>query len=172
MMLNGMKHICVGLLGALLSGTALAQSVPSGFSVVTDAVLVPSETVLGDDVEAQLGEYSVIKQSNVRAMSMSTQAQVTTDVRGEPIVLVQDALTGRYATTDGKILVRLENAESAESVALQFGLQIDKTFSNAAIVLMSSSSIPMAVGLIDDLANSPEIRAANLNVNFYDIRPQ
>lgn len=172
MMLNGMKHICVGLLVALLSGTALAQSVPSGFSVVTDAVLVPSETVLGDDVEAQLGEYSVIKQSNVRAMSMSTQAQVTTDVRGEPIVLVQDALTGRYATTDGKILVRLENAESAESVALQFGLQIDKTFSNAAIVLMSSSSIPMAVGLIDDLANSPEIRAANLNVNFYDIRPQ
>ena len=171
-MLNGMKHICVGLLVALLSGTALAQSVPSGFSVVTDAVLVPSETVLGDDVEAQLGEYSVIKQSNVRAMSMSTQAQVTTDVRGEPIVLVQDALTGRYATTDGKILVRLENAESAESVALQFGLQIDKTFSNAAIVLMSSSSIPMAVGLIDDLANSPEIRAANLNVNFYDIRPQ
>ena len=172
MMLNGMKHICVGLLVALLSGTALAQSGPSGFSVVTDAVLVPSETVLGDDVEAQLGEYSVIKQSNVRAMSMSTQAQVTTDVRGEPIVLVQDALTGRYATTDGKILVRLENAESAESVALQFGLQIDKTFSNAAIVLMSSSSIPMAVGLIDDLANSPEIRAANLNVNFYDIRPQ
>ena len=172
MMLNGMKHIFVGLLVALLSGTALAQSVPSGFSVVTDAVLVPSETVLGDDVEAQLGEYSVIKQSNVRAMSMSTQAQVTTDVRGEPIVLVQDALTGRYATTDGKILVRLENAESAESVALQFGLQIDKTFSNAAIVLMSSSSIPMAVGLIDDLANSPEIRAANLNVNFYDIRPQ
>ena len=171
-MLNGMKHICVGLLVALLSGTALAQSVPSGFSVVTDAVLVPSEMVLGDDVEAQLGEYSVIKQSNVRAMSMSTQAQVTTDVRGEPIVLVQDALTGRYATTDGKILVRLENAESAESVALQFGLQIDKTFSNAAIVLMSSSSIPMAVGLIDDLANSPEIRAANLNVNFYDIRPQ
>ena len=135
MMLNGMKHICVGLLVALLSGTALAQSGPSGFSVVTDAVLVPSETVLGDDVEAQLGEYSVIKQSNVRAMSMSTQAQVTTDVRGEPIVLVQDALTGRYATTDGKILVRLENAESAESVALQFGLQIDKTFSNAAIVL-------------------------------------
>ena len=172
MMLNGMKHICVGLLVALLSGTALAQSGPSGFSVVTDAVLVPSETVLVDDVEAQLGEYSVIKQSNVRAMSMSTQAQVTTDVRGEPIVLVQDALTGRYATTDGKILVRLENAESAESVALQFGLQIDKTFSNAAIVLMSSSSIPMAVGLIDDLANSPEIRAANLNVNFYDIRPQ
>ena len=172
MMLNGMKHICVGLLVALLSGTALAQSVPSGFSVVTDAVLVPSETVLGDDVEAQLGEYSVIKQSNVRAMSMSTQAQVTTDVRGEPIVLIQDTLTGRYATTDGKILVRLENAESAESVALQFGLQIDKTFSNAAIVLMSSSSIPMAVGLIDDLANSPEIRAANLNVNFYDIRPQ
>ena len=172
MMLNGMKHICVGLLVALLSGTALAQSVPSGFSVVTDAVLVPSETVLGDDVEAQLGEYSVIKQSNVRAMSMSTQAQVTTDVRGEPIVLIQDALTGRYATTDGKILVRLENAESAESVALQFGLQIDKTFSNAAIVLMSSSSIPMAVGLIDDMANSPEIRAANLNVNFYDIRPQ
>ena len=172
MMLNGMKHICVGLLVALLSGTALAQSVPSGFSVVTDAVLVPSETVLRDDVEAQLGEYSVIKQSNVRAMSMSTQAQVTTDVRGEPIVLVQDALTGRYATTDGKILVRLENAESAESVALQFGLQIEKTFSNAAIVLMSSSSIPMAVGLIDDLANSPEIRAANLNVNFYDIRPQ
>ena len=172
MMLNGMKHICVGLLVALLSGTALAQSGPSGFSVVTDAVLVPSETVLGDDVEAQLGEYSVIKQSNVRAMSMSTQAQVTTDVRGEPIVLVQDALTGRYATTDGKILVRLENAESAESVALQFGLQIDKTFSNAAIVLMSSSSIPMAVGLIDDLANSPEIRAANLNVNFYDIRTQ
>ena len=50
MMLNGMKHICVGLLVALLSGTALAQSVPSGFSVVTDAVLVPSETVLGDDV--------------------------------------------------------------------------------------------------------------------------
>jgi hypothetical protein len=172
MMLNGMKHICVGLLVALLSGTALAQSVPSGFSVVTDAVLVPSETVLGDDVEAQLGEYSVIKQSNVRAMSMSTQAQVTTDVRGEAIVLVQDALTGRYATTDGKILVRLENAESAESVALQFGLQIDKTFSNAAIVLMSSSSISTAVGLIDDLANSPEIRAANLNVNFYDIRPQ
>ena len=172
MMLNGMKHICVGLLVALLSGTALAQSVPSGFSVVTDAVLVPSETVLGDDVEAQLGEYSVIKQNNVRAMSMSAQAQVTTDVRGEPIVLVQDALTGRYATTDGKILVRLENAESAESVALQFGLQIEKTFSNAAIVLMSSSSIPMAVGLIDDLANSPEIRAANLNVNFYDIRPQ
>ena len=172
MMLNGMKHICVGLLVALLSGTALAQSVPSGFSVVTDAVLVPSETVLGDDVEAQLGEYSVIKQSNVRAMSMSTQAQVTTDVRGEPIVLIQDTLTGRYATTDGKILVRLENAESAESVALQFGLQIDKTFSNAAIVLMSSSSIPMAVGLIDDLASSPEIRAANLNVNFYDIRPQ
>ena len=171
-MLNGMKHICVGLLVALVSGTALAQSLPSGFSVVTDAVLVPAETVLGDDVEAQLGEYSVIKQSNLRAMSMSTQAQVTTDVRGEPIVLVQDALTGRYATTDGKILVRLENAESAESVALQFGLQIDKTFSNAAIVLMSSSSIPMAVGLIDDLANSPEIRAANLNVNFYDIRPQ
>ena len=171
-MLNGMKHICVGLLVALLSGTALAQSGPSGFSVVTDAVLVPSETVLGDDVEAQLGKYSVIKQSNVRAMSMSTQAHVTTDVRGEPIVLIQDALTGRYATTDGKILVRLENAESAESVALQFGLQIDKTFSNAAIVLMSSSSIPMAVGLIDDLANSPEIRAANLNVNFYDIRPQ
>ena len=171
-MLNGMKHICVGLLVALVSGTALAQSLPSGFSVVTDAVLVPAETVLGDDVEAQLGEYSVIKQSNLRAMSMSTQAQVTTDVRGEPIVLVQDALTGRYATTDGKILVRLENAESAESVALQFGLQIDKTFSNAAIVLMSSSSIPMAVGLIDDLANSPEIRAANLNVNFYDIRTQ
>ena len=172
MILNGMKHICVGLLVALVSGKALAQSLPSGFSVVTDAVLVPAETVLGDDVEAQLGEYSVIKQSNLRAMSMSTQAQVTTDVRGEPIVLVQDALTGRYATTDGKILVRLENAESAESVALQFGLQIDKTFSNAAIVLMSSSSIPMAVGLIDDLANSPEIRAANLNVNFYDIRPQ
>ena len=86
MMLNGMKHICVGLLVALLSGTALAQSGPSGFSVVTDAVLVPSETVLGDDVEAQLGKYSVIKQSNVRAMSMSAQAQVTTDVRGEPIV--------------------------------------------------------------------------------------
>ena len=171
-MLRGMKNIGVGLLVVLVSGTALAQSLPSGFSVVTDAVLVPAETVLGDDVEAQLGEYSVIKQSNLRAMSMSTQAQVTTDVRGEPIVLVQDALTGRYATTDGKILVRLENAESAESVALQFGLQIDKTFSNAAIVLMSSSSIPMAVGLIDDLANSPEIRAANLNVNFYDIRPQ
>ena len=171
-MLRGMKNIGVGLLVAFLSGTALAQSGPSGFSVVTDAVLVPAETVLGGDVEAQLGEYSVIKQSNVRAMSMSTQAQVTTDVRGEPIVLIQDALTGRYATTDGKILVRLENAESAESVALQFGLQIDKTFSNNAIVLMSSSSIPMAVGLIDDLANSPEIRAANLNVNFYDIRPQ
>ena len=50
-MLNGMKHICVGLLVALLSGTALAQSGPSGFSVVTDAVLVPSETVLGDDVK-------------------------------------------------------------------------------------------------------------------------
>ena len=171
-MLNGMKHICVGLLVAFLSGTALAQSSPSGFSVVTDAVLVPAETVLGGDVEAQLGEYSVIKQSNLRAMSMSAQAQVTTDVRGEPIALIQDALTGRYATTDGKILVRLENAESAESVALQFGLQIDKTFSNTAIVLMSSSSISRAVGLIDELIDSPEVRAANLNVNFYAIRPQ
>ena len=86
--------------------------------------------------------------------------------------MVQDALTGRYATTDGKILVRLENAESAESVALLFGLQIDKTFSNPAIVLMSPSSITRAVGLIDDLANSPEIRAANLNINYYDIRLQ
>lgn len=171
-MLRGMKHIFVGLVVAFLSGTVLAQSGPSGFSIVTDAILVPAETVLGNDVEAQLGEYSVIKQSNVRAMSMSAQAQVTTDVRGEPIVLVQDVLTGRYATTDGKILIRLENAETAESVALQFSLQIDKTFSNPAIVLMSSSSIRTAVGLIDDLANSPEIRAANLNVNFYDIRPQ
>ena len=171
-MLRGMKNIGVGLLVAFLSGTVLAQSGPSGFSIVTDAILVPAETVLGNDVEAQLGEYSVIKQSNVRAMSMSAQAQVTTDVRGEPIVLVQDVLTGRYATTDGKILIRLENAETAESVALQFSLQIDKTFSNPAIVLMSSSSIRTAVGLIDDLANSPEIRAANLNVNFYDIRPQ
>ena len=47
MMLNGMKHICVGLLVALLSGTALAQSGPSGFSVVTDAVLVPCRDGVG-----------------------------------------------------------------------------------------------------------------------------
>ena len=171
-MLRGMKNIGVGLLVAFLSGTVLAQSGPSGFSIVTDAILVPAETVLGNDVEAQLGEYSVIKQSNARAMSMSAQAQVTTDVRGDPIVLVQDALTGRYATTDGKILIRLENAQTAESVALLFGLQINKTFSNPAIVLMSASSIPRAVGLIDELVDSPEIRAANLNVNYYDIRPQ
>ena len=93
---NGMKHICVGLLVALL----MARPCPIGSIRVLCCYgrrSRTSETVLGDDVEAQLGEYSVIKQSNVRAMSMSAQAQVTTDVRGEPIVLIQDALTGRYA---------------------------------------------------------------------------
>lgn len=162
--------LCMPLMLAI--PLAFSQGTGSGYTIVTDLVLVHEDDAANIESEAQLGDWRVIDRANLRILPASASNSIITDRRGQPLALIRESITGRYATTDGSLIVSARDQSMIGSVASKYGLDVDYVFGAVPMAKLSAPSLKSALSLIETLRNDIDVLHVQLNTNFYDRRAQ
>ena len=152
----------------LLSGTSLGQFLGSeeerSPTIASDLMVLDASQVAELDRIAVIGNVAVIK----KGMSSKYVGALSS----APVLLVvRDPSSGKYGTTDGGIIISFEAEQNLSAIASDHGLNIKHEFSALPMGVLMSSDINAAGSYLSSLRADPRIVTADLDVNYYDNKP-
>ena len=133
-------------------------------SVAQNLTVLDASVVSDEDRLALLDNRAVVNKSVV--INYPASASI-----GTVLLVVQDSMSGKYGTTDGGIIVQIQEGQSLSAVASDYGMDIKHEFSALPMGVLMPSNINAAASYLSSLRADSRIVTADLDVNYYDNKP-
>ena len=149
------------MLSSLAFGSALQSLDVSPPVIEQNLVVMSSSAVLKTDRLAELGKLAVIEKSAASRYGASASAN-------QGLLVVRNPMTGEYGTSDGGVIVRVQDRDQLKDVARDYGLIVKHVFSAAPMGILMSINRTAVMSHLEMLNEDPRVLFAELNVNFYN----
>lgn len=146
---------CSSVLASMLSTVRALNP-----KLVSDVALINADIAKESDVITLLGDNAVVPKESI--------AKAASAPRLAGLLVIQDANNGQYGTTDGGILVFLNNRSDLEGLAADYGLYVKHSFSAAPIGILSPVDITTSLSFLKPLRSDPRVVDAQIDANFYE----
>ena len=152
----------------LFSGSSVGQFLGSeeerSPTIASDLMVLEASQVAELDRIAVIGNVAVVKKT--------VSSKYVGALSSAPILLVvRDPTSGKYGTTDGGIIIIFEAEQNLSAIASDHGLGIKHRFSALPMGVLMPSNTGAAASYLSSLRADPRIVTADLDVNYYDNKP-